>query len=268
MIVFTDSPAYDKSCMRGSLEVTDVTFTDVRENWIHRERFLSDDEMIYLCRGVLYLRVNEREYTLQKPSFFFLPRYCVLAGAARSDTPCAFYTVAFEGERVVPPSCLLTEIPLSGSTLYADELAKRLYEMHLRRGGGTDPNAKNALLYALIAEANRAAAGSEESAPLVERAIRYIDENLHSLVTVDEVAGALGYNRDYLSKQFLTACGMTMKKYIDQKRLGAAKHLLVSSKMSVTQVARAVGFEEPQHFYKFFRYHEKLSPNQFRKLNG
>ncbi len=268
MIFFSSAPNYDKQNVSGSLEVVDVTYTDVREDWIHRERFLVSDELIYLRRGVLYLRVSGREYTLKKNSFFFLPRYSVLAGAARSDMPCAFYTFAFEGERVVPESCLLREITLSGSALFADDLAKRIYELHLKRGPRTDPNAMNALFYVLVGEAKQTAAADAETPPLVERAIRLIDENIRTSVTVDEVADALGYNRDYLSKQFLASCGMTVKKYIDQRKLNAAKHLLASSKMSVGQVARAVGFDDIQHFYKFFRYHEKISPNQFRKLNG
>ena len=117
-------------------------------------------------------------------------------------------------------------------------------------------------------EAKQAALEEADTTPLVERAIRLIDDNIRTIVTVDEVADVIGYNRDYLSRQFLASCGMTVKKYIDQKKLSVAKHLLVSSKMSVGQVARAVGFDDVQHFYKFFRYHEKVSPNQFRKLNG
>ena len=268
MIYFTANPAYNKQSPTGSLEVTDVTYTDVREDWIHRECFLTTAEMIYLRRGVLYLRVNGREYTVRKNSFLFLPQYSVIAGAARSDMPCAFYTVAFEEEGLVPPPCLLREITLPGSTFFADDLMKRVYELHLKRTPGRDANVKNALFYALVGEAKQAALEEADTTPLVERAIRLIDDNIRTIVTVDEVADAIGYNRDYLSRQFLASCGMTVKKYIDQKKLSVAKHLLVSSKMSVGQVARAVGFDDVQHFYKFFRYHEKVSPNQFRKLNG
>ena len=84
---------------------------------------------------------------------------------------------------------------------------------------------------------------------------------------MDSVCDHLGYNRDYISRQFLQCYGITIKKYIDQKKLSAAKHLLISSKMSLEQIAAAIGFDDAQHFYKFFRYHEKISPSQFRKIN-
>ena len=81
------------------------------------------------------------------------------------------------------------------------------------------------------------------------------------------VCDYLGYNRDYISKQFLRCYGISIKKYIDQKKVSAAKHLLISSKMSLDQIASAIGFENAQQFYKFFNYHEKISPTQFRKIH-
>ena len=64
MIHLTNSPTYDKQSASGSLEVCDVTFTDARDDRIYFERFLSSDEMIYLRRGELCLRVNGASHTL------------------------------------------------------------------------------------------------------------------------------------------------------------------------------------------------------------
>lgn len=49
--------------------------------------------------------------------------------------------------------------------------------------------------------------------------------------------------------------------------MAAAKQLLVTSHLSVEQVGSAVGFDNVHLFYKYFRYHEKITPSEYRKLN-
>lgn len=265
MIHLTNSPTYDKQSASGSLEVCDVTFTDARDDRIYFERFLSSDEMIYLRRGELCLRVNGASHTLRRDTFFFLRRFATVSGEKLSESPCEFYTVAYNGEGIVPSSLAFREITLTGSPLFAEEIMKRLLDA--KRFGEADENEMNALFLALTLEARRAPDSGVSVVPLMERTIRMIDDNIHSILTVDEVSEKLGYNRDYLSKQFLACYGVTIKKYMDQKKLGIAKHLLLNSKMSVEQIARSIGFDDTEHFCKFFRYHEKLSPNRYRKNN-
>ena len=215
MFQLKNAPNYDKQSASGSLEVCDVTYTNVRENWIHRERFLSTDEMIYLAKGELYLSVNDREYAVRRRSFLFLRRFSKLAGSRTSDTPCEFYTVAYNGEQIVPYSLAFCEIPLSGSSIFREELLKRLLDA--KRFGEIDPNEMNGLFLALTLEAKRALESGTSVVPLMERAIRIIDENIHSIVTVDEVSERLGYNRDYISKLFLSCYGITIKNTSTRK---------------------------------------------------
>lgn len=262
-IIYTQN--FDKIRKSDSLEVCDVTYTRVRENWIHRERFITTDEMLFLTNGELFLRVNGADYTLHKGCFFFIHRFSTIVGTKKSDSPCEFYTVAYNGIVSDLSVMELNEIYLRGSSIFVDELLKRLYGT--ARDNLADANECNILFLLLTYEAKRCFSRVKESVPLMEQAIRYIDSNTDTLITVDSVCDHLGYNRDYISRQFLECYGITIKKYIDQKKLSAAKHLLISSKMSLEQVAVAIGFDDAQHFYKFFRYHENISPSQFRKIN-
>lgn len=265
MINIIHASNYDKKRRSSSLDVCDVTHTNVRENWIHRQRFLSTDEMIFLTKGELYLRINDRDYTLHKNCFFFIHRFSTVAGFKKSDMPCEFYTVSYNGILANSSAMELCEIPLQGSSIFVDEILKRLHNAH--KNGSVDTNECNILFLALTYEVERYFITQNDSVPLMEQTLKYIDENINNLITVDNVCDHLGYNRDYISKQFLQCYGITIKKYIDQKKLNAAKHLLISSKMSLEQIATAIGFDDAQHFYKFFRYHEKISPSQFRKIN-
>ena len=77
----------------------------------------------------------------------------------------------------------------------------------------------------------------------------------------------LNYSRDYISKLFLSSYGITIKKYIDNKKIAISKQLLLTSKMSLGQISAALGFDDAGQFYKFFKYHEKISPTEFREQN-
>ena len=56
-------------------------------------------------------------------------------------------------------------------------------------------------------------------------------------------------------------------KWLTDKRLEYAKHLLETSKKSVSEVADACGFENPAHFSRVFKEKTGMAPLQFRK-NG
>ena len=269
MIKLSDKIRYDKKDDAGSLEVKNVAYISVKENWIHRERFLFSDELICLGNGKLYLSVNGENYRLSAGSFFFIPRYSTISGYKNSDSLCSFYTVSYESNLGALSEAELVPLNVSGNHLYTDELLKRLYQTS--QSGG-DRNKSSILLMSLIYEILDSAARENESKndsvkPLMQKTIDYINANIGSAITVDSVCEYLNYSRDYISKLFLSYYGITIKKYIDSKKTAISKQLLLTSKMSLGQIAAALGFDNAGQFYKFFKYHEKISPTEFREQN-
>jgi len=62
-------------------------------------------------------------------------------------------------------------------------------------------------------------------------------------------------------KQFINK---TAKQFIDNFIILEAKRCLLSSNMSVKEITKTTGFDEPTNFIKYFKKHTKLSPVQFR----
>ncbi len=263
MIHLINNPRYDKTKVLNTMEVCGITYTNVQKNWIHRERFLPADEMIFLRRGELYLTVNGVRYTVHKNSFFYICQFSTVSGTKISDMPCEFYTISFNATKISLPE--LSEIRLNGNNILIEEMTKRLYDA--RASIGLDSSECEIMFLSILYEAERFLVPADSTYPLMEQTMNYINNHINEPITVDSVCDHLGYNRDYISKQFLRCYGISIKKYIDQKKISAAKHLLVSSKMSLEQISAAIGFENAQQFYKFFSYHENLSPTQFRKIN-
>lgn len=59
--------------------------------------------------------------------------------------------------------------------------------------------------------------------------------------------------------------GSTIYGWREQQRVSRACDLLRHTQLNVTQVARAVGYEDPLYFSRIFSQHYQLSPRDYRK---
>lgn len=96
----------------------------------------------------------------------------------------------------------------------------------------------------------------------------YIRNNIKNGITVRDIARSLGYNPDYLGKYFKKHSGTGLKEYLSAQRLKLAKDLLLTTDMSVKQIARELGYTEENVFIKFFTYHEAITPAVFRSKSS
>lgn len=60
--------------------------------------------------------------------------------------------------------------------------------------------------------------------------------------------------------------GKTPNRYLSDCRMARAKLLLVSTELSVAQIALQSGFHQSSYFIKVFRQLEGMPPNQYRRL--
>lgn len=99
------------------------------------------------------------------------------------------------------------------------------------------------------------------------RAMDYICNHLHSSLRVDAVADYVGLERSYFSKLFHRETGCTVSEYIVNKKIQAAKNMLMYSDYSCSEIALYLGFASNSHFGKRFKEAEGISPSAFRKKN-
>lgn len=99
----------------------------------------------------------------------------------------------------------------------------------------------------------------------IEKMTRYIGENGHQPVRVEEVARAAGLNPHYAMQLFKRAVGMTVKQAITRQRLDAARSMLIASDRSVTAIAFDCGFASLSSFYEAFNKRFATSPAHFRR---
>jgi AraC-like DNA-binding protein len=105
--------------------------------------------------------------------------------------------------------------------------------------------------------------------PAIERALDYIDNNFSRSLTLNEVAEKSGMSKYHFCRVFKSKTGKSFTEYLNKKRIEAAKHLLTSRKVNVSEVCFAVGFNDLSYFTRVFKEVSGRKPSEFKsgKMN-
>ena len=98
-----------------------------------------------------------------------------------------------------------------------------------------------------------------------KNAVAYIQTNYSRKFSVKEVSKFIGLNRSYLGAIFKEQTGLSIQDFITDFRIDKAKKLLSDMSMSVGDVSRSVGYDDPLAFSKLFKKNVGVSPNAYRK---
>ena len=90
------------------------------------------------------------------------------------------------------------------------------------------------------------------------------DPQRSGLPTVGYLADGLNMSPKYLSSMLRELTGQTALQHIHERLVRRAKEDLSTTSQSISEIAYALGFEQPQSFSKFFRQKTKQSPMEFR----
>lgn len=100
----------------------------------------------------------------------------------------------------------------------------------------------------------------------IKDAQKYINTHYAANVSLEDVAGVVGFNPTYFSTLFKKETGMNFLEYVTAVRIKSAKQLLSDSKKSTIDVSLEVGYSDFKHFTKQFKKVTGLTPSEYRKL--
>ncbi|MBQ6174217.1 MAG: helix-turn-helix transcriptional regulator [Clostridia bacterium] len=98
-------------------------------------------------------------------------------------------------------------------------------------------------------------------------AARYISEHYTQPITTKDVAQAVGFSPNYLSRKFHMSAGIGLHEYIVFVRLHHAAQELISTEDSITAIALRCGFSDSNYFKDSFKKKYGVTPRQYRKLS-
>jgi AraC-like DNA-binding protein len=99
---------------------------------------------------------------------------------------------------------------------------------------------------------------------VVRSALRFCDANFRRPLRLADVAAAVGYSPSHLSRLVSTHLGRSLSEYLRQLRIQDSKRMLESTDMTITEIARSLGYRDPSHFSHSFTRATGMSPKAYR----
>jgi len=98
----------------------------------------------------------------------------------------------------------------------------------------------------------------------VQRAEKYILNNISQNLSVKDVANYVHLSPEYLTKLFKKEIGQNIKTYILQFKVNVAKDLLRNQNIPISVIALDLGFSNFSHFTHMFKKFEQVTPTEYR----
>lgn len=136
-------------------------------------------------------------------------------------------------------------------------------------GSDPDPRATSDLMVVLFRVLTRSLGALKGTSPAnFDEVIRqvignYITEHYRT-ASLRELARMVNQSESALSRRIKAVFGLTFKELLMQARFDRAVVLLQQTKLPVTAIAEAVGYENTSFFYRRFRQLYGISPKEFR----
>ncbi|MDP5272604.1 AraC family transcriptional regulator [Chengkuizengella axinellae] len=100
---------------------------------------------------------------------------------------------------------------------------------------------------------------------LSEEMIDMIHTHYDKELTLEECASKLHYNANYLSSVFKKETNSTFSEYLSNYRFRMAKQWLLTSEMTIKEIADRLKYNNSQNFIRSFKKQEGMTPGQYRK---
>lgn len=104
----------------------------------------------------------------------------------------------------------------------------------------------------------------EVSDERVKRAIEYIEKHYNEGISLRDVADAVFLQSNYFSNLFKSKVGVGFAEYLCNLRMEKARGLLQHRILRVAEIARLIGYRDPNYFSRTFKKRTGFSPGQYR----
>lgn len=100
---------------------------------------------------------------------------------------------------------------------------------------------------------------------IIEEVTVYVETNLLSAeLTVENIAAHVQLSTNYLRNIFKEHMGITLSKYITDKKIQYACKILAETEDSIQSICEQLDFTSANYFYTYFKKNTGMTPNQYR----
>lgn len=243
-------------------------------------------EIYYLLGGARYYFIEDKTYYIKEGDLVTVCPYDMHATGVADKAPYERVLISFSRE-------YLDFLPkeLFGGDIFAfleggsrvveftpkekrevEFLLEEMLDEYLQKREDSEAFLKNSLVRLLLI-LNRKSEKNEreikgkmsESARLVANVCGAVNQRFAENISLSALAAEFFVSTSYLSRSFSRVTGTPFTEYLNAVRVKEAQKLLLSTDMSVAEIAEAVGYSGTTHFDRMFKRVAKMKPLDFRK---
>lgn len=146
-----------------------------------------------------------------------------------------------------------------------------LFEQLVAAAGGAQPLASElgmCLLEQILITCHREVGAIATLDPRIAYALEWLAARYERRIRLDDLAAACGMSPSRLSHLFRVQVGEAPMRHLEHLRIDRAREQLVMTGKPITEIATAVGFDDPDWFARVFKRRAGVSPRAFRSRAG
>ncbi len=240
----------------------------------HQMRRLDHDDylLMYCVDGAGELEADGFKDEIGAGDFILLPPGVSHHYAARKDSPWSLFWCHFRGEQAnafyqhigfsagQPVIKNLNDILLINSFRSLMSIASSGYGLTVFL------HAANQLRQIMtLAERLRRRSMRRQQVDSIDEVRRYMRENLHRRVTLDELARVGRVSKFHFNRKYKELTGYAPLQHFIHLKVEQACLLLDSSSLNISEIAFRLGYDDPLYFSRVFRKVTGLAPSQYRR---
>lgn len=230
-------------------------------------------QFYYILHGAPVFLVGGVELRARENSFFCIP----------PNTPHRMLPLesgkmhAYELKFFIHDEHIRTHLPAVPVILSADQLTEKMLQYVVRNWKNKELQNKitlDRILCSLLScfflddlqytNSGSSHIDTSRYTPIAKAVIAYIESNFHSHFTMEKMASALNYNKNYLSSAFSKATSIAIIDYLNLIRIRQAVIFFAYYNQDVFTAYESIGFTNPSHFSRVFKAMVGISPRAFK----
>jgi len=251
-------------------------FSDAKNHYIEREGgFSTNEKIIFFCVGGIGYIETDIKIQIKKGNIFILPKGKKHKYYSSEKSPWSIYWAHFKEEK---------EKKIETNKKYKiinseKEILLKILFQNIIENLEWNFNLKNIEFsrksFEYLIECVNHYTGSSLDKTINEEntitegtlLISYIEENIDKKITRKNLCDVLNCSNSHLNIIFNEEFNMSPMKYVNYKKIIFAEMLLKTTILSIADISRKIGIENPLYFSKMFKNKTKRSPKEYRKNN-
>lgn len=230
----------------------------------------------YVTKGEGLFKTENEVYHLKAGEGFIICPNVVSYYEASEENPWQYYWIGFNGlqaEAILAQAKLSVQNPIFiyNKTSHLSLLFEELIRFKEKEALTLELQSLRTLftILSLLIETNHLSTSTTQKKNnlkelYVKKAIDFIEMNYANKISVEEISHFIGLDRSYLNSLFKSFVNSSIQEYLIQYRIRKACTLLHTTSLSIGDISRSVGYEDPLVFSKSFKKIQGVSPKHYR----